>query len=151
MSDQDYHWSRQSFGLPVILTTLGTRGFFFACDGELRFVGRRPTSVRPKAEDTSGEATHFLRLYRKRKPRLKSLWHPGYILTGYVNNRPEKKITLLRFERTSMFFSLQVFACLLEHSSDRATIFLAGHHVRQQSQIYFELWVYIILKWNVKR
>ena len=28
MSGQDYHWSGQSFGLPVILTTLGTRGFF---------------------------------------------------------------------------------------------------------------------------
>ena len=105
----------------------------------------------PKAEDTSGEATRFLRLDRKRKPRVKSLWHRGYILTGYVNNRPEKKITVLRFERTSMFFSLQVFACLLEHSSGRAKIFLGGHHVRQQVQIYFELWVYIILKWNVKR
>ena len=26
---------------------------FLACDGELRFVGHRPTRVRPKAEDTS--------------------------------------------------------------------------------------------------
>ena len=129
----------------------GYQRFFLACDGELRFVGRRPTRVRPKAEDTSGEATRFLRLDRKRKPRVKSLWHRGYILTGYVNNRPGKKITVLRFERTSMFFSLQVFACLLEHSSGRAKIFLGGHHVRQQVQIYFELWVYIILKWNVKR
>ena len=82
----------------------GYQRFFLACDGELPFVGRRPTRVRPKAEGTSGEAAHFLRLNRKRKPRLKSLWHPGYILTGYVNNRPEKKITLLRFERTSIFF-----------------------------------------------
>ena len=37
-----------------------------------------------------------------------------------------------------MFFSHQVFACLLEHSSDRAKLFLAGHHVRQRSQIYFD-------------
>ena len=138
-------WFARHFHYP------GYQRFFLACDGELRFVGRRPTRVRPKAEDRSGEATHFSRLDRKRKPRLKSPWHPGYILTGYVNNRPEKKITLLRFERTSMFFSHQVFACLLEHSSDRDTIFLAGHHVRQRSQIYFELWVYIILKWNVQR
>ena len=28
--------------------------FFLACDGELRFVGPRPTRVGPKAEDTSG-------------------------------------------------------------------------------------------------
>ena len=32
----------------------GYQRFFLACDGELRFVGRRPTRVRPKAEDTSG-------------------------------------------------------------------------------------------------
>ena len=34
----------------------GYQRFFLVCDGELRFVGRRPTRVRPKAEDTSGEA-----------------------------------------------------------------------------------------------
>ena len=34
----------------------GYQRFFLACVGELRFVGRRPTRVRPKAEDTSGEA-----------------------------------------------------------------------------------------------
>ena len=38
-----------------IYATLGTRVFFLACDGELRFVGHRPTRVWPKAEDTSGE------------------------------------------------------------------------------------------------
>ena len=32
----------------------GYQRFFLACDGELRFVGRRPSRVRPKAEDTSG-------------------------------------------------------------------------------------------------
>ena len=30
-------------------------GFFLVCDGELRFVGRRPTRVRPKAELTRAE------------------------------------------------------------------------------------------------
>ena len=39
-------------------STLGTRGFFLACDGELRFVGRRPTRVRPKAELTRAETAH---------------------------------------------------------------------------------------------
>ena len=34
----------------------GSPRFFLACVGELRFVGRRPTCVRPKAEATSGEA-----------------------------------------------------------------------------------------------
>ena len=101
--------------LPLVRTKFdypGYQRFFLACDGELRFVGRRPTSVRPKAEDTSGEATHFLRLARKRKPRMKSLWHRGYILTGYVSNRPEKKFTLLRFDRTSIFFHFMfLLAC----------------------------------------
>ena len=36
--------------------TSGYQRFFLACVGELLFVGRRPTRVRPKAEDTSGEA-----------------------------------------------------------------------------------------------
>ena len=100
----------QSFCLPVILTTY--QRFFLACDGELRFVGRRPTRVRPKAEDTSGEATRFLRLDRKRKPRVKSLWHRGYILTGYVNNRPEKKNHTITFRENKYLFFTSGF-CLL--------------------------------------
>ena len=59
--------------------TLGTRGFFSRATRS--FVVRRPTRLRPKAEDTSGEVFrggHFLRLNRNRKPRIKSLWHPGY-------------------------------------------------------------------------
>ena len=80
----------------------GYQRFFLACDGELRFVGRRPTRVRPKAEDTSGETTHFLRLDRKRKPRMKSLWHPGYIFTGYVNNRSHYYVSR---EQVSFFTS----------------------------------------------
>ena len=36
--------------------TMGTRGFFLACDGEIRFVGRRPTRVwwRPKTSFCAG-------------------------------------------------------------------------------------------------
>ena len=34
----------------------GYQRFFLACVGEVRFVGRRPTRVRPKAEDMSCEA-----------------------------------------------------------------------------------------------
>ena len=37
----------------------GYQRFFLACDGELRFVGRRPMRVPPKAEDTSGEAARI--------------------------------------------------------------------------------------------
>ena len=43
------------------------------------------TRVRPKAEATSGEAFcagHLKRLDRNRKPRMKSLWHPGYTNSG---------------------------------------------------------------------
>ena len=43
-------WSKLAVDYP------GYQRFFLACDGELRFVGRKPTRVRPKAEDTSGEA-----------------------------------------------------------------------------------------------
>ena len=47
----------------------GYQRFFLAFDGELRFLCQRPTRVRPKAEDTSGEtAGHFLRLDQDRKP-----------------------------------------------------------------------------------
>ena len=54
----------------------GYQRFFLAYDGELRFVGRRPIRVR---------AGHFLRLDGNRKPRMKSLWHPGYSLPrGHV-------------------------------------------------------------------
>ena len=34
----------------------GYQRFFLACIGKVRFVGRRPTRVRPKAEDMSCEA-----------------------------------------------------------------------------------------------
>ena len=52
----------------------------------------------------------------------------------YVNNRPEKKFTLLRFERTSIFFHFMfLLACYA--SSDRAKIFLASYHVRQKSSL----------------
>ena len=60
--------------------TLGTRDFFSRVTWS--FVGRRPTRLPPSAKDTSGEAARLdliLRLDRNRKPRMKSLWHPGYI------------------------------------------------------------------------
>ena len=37
-----------------ILAYPGYQRCFLACDGELRFVGRKPTRVRPKAEGTRG-------------------------------------------------------------------------------------------------
>ena len=52
---------------------LGTRDFFSRVTRS--FVGRRPTCLRPLAEDTSD----FLRLDRNRKPRMKRLWHPRYV------------------------------------------------------------------------
>ena len=54
-------------------------------------VGRRPSRLRAKAEDTSGEATrknadHYnLRLDRNRKPRMRSLGHQGYPSVGVTN------------------------------------------------------------------
>ena len=62
-----FHFSFARTGLPFTHYP-GYKRLFLACDvndGELRFVGPRPTRVRPKAEDTSGEAFragHFLRL-----------------------------------------------------------------------------------------
>ena len=53
--------------------TLGTRYFFLACDEELR---------RLQADTSSAE--DFLRLERNRKPRMKSLWHPGYDSFGTI-------------------------------------------------------------------
>ena len=37
----------------------GYQGFFLACDGELRFVGRKPTRLRPKTEDASEARVTF--------------------------------------------------------------------------------------------
>ena len=80
-------WSRNfaTMGTQWRLTspTLGTRGVFSRATRS--FVGHRPTRLRPKTEDTCDEAKkakifragHFLRLDRNRKPRMKSLWHPG--------------------------------------------------------------------------
>ena len=48
----------------------GYQRFFLVCDRELRLVGRRPTRVRPKAEDTSSEgfrAGHLFRLDRGKR------------------------------------------------------------------------------------
>ena len=71
----------------------GYQRFFLTCVRVFRFVGRGPTRVRPKAEDTSGEAAtknragHFLRLDLNRKSRVKSLWHPGYLCNAtYVSS-----------------------------------------------------------------
>ena len=48
----------QTISSSHLSSTLGTRGFFLACDGELRFVGCRPTRVQPKAELTRAETAH---------------------------------------------------------------------------------------------
>ena len=65
----------------------GYQRFFLACDGELRFVGRRPKRVRPKAED--------------------SLWHPGYLTWGekYVNSH---KVMAPRHSPQSPLFFLSL-------------------------------------------
>ena len=57
----------------------GYQRYFLACDGELRFVGRRP-KTRP--------AGHFLRLEQNRKPRMKPL-APRVILAIRSNRRRE--------------------------------------------------------------
>ena len=55
MRDQDL--SLQTLQTVLLLPGAQYPGYqrlFLACDGELRFVGRRQKRVRPKAEDTSG-------------------------------------------------------------------------------------------------
>ena len=65
-------WSGRKANVPfsILLRTTypGYQRFFLPCYGELRFVGRRAKT----------RAGHFLRLDQNRKPRMKSLWHPGY-------------------------------------------------------------------------
>ena len=81
-----YWWNkkkRNSFIWRRILDphTLGTRGFFSRASGSfvLSAAGRQVFGQRPKKR-----AGHFLRLDRNRKPRMKSLWHPGYDPHGRV-------------------------------------------------------------------
>ena len=55
--------------------------------------GRHVFSLRPKTRaakprEKTFRADHFLRLDRNRKPRMKSLWHPGY---SFSRNKEEKK------------------------------------------------------------
>ena len=76
-----FHFLQKHFWRRIhVRDTLGTRDFFSRVTWS--FVGRRPTRLRPSAKDTSGEAARLdliLRLDRNRKPRMKSLWHQGYI------------------------------------------------------------------------
>ena len=58
-------------------SSLGIRGFFFSLDEELR---------RPQANRRRGSV--FLRLDRNRKPRMKSLWHPGYSCRRHFSKKP---------------------------------------------------------------
>ena len=87
------HYARDAFnGWDV--TTLGTRGF--SSRAMRSFVGSRPTLLRPKTraakpQEKTFRAGHFLRLDQNRKPRMKSLWHPGQdftavkVKTGCIN------------------------------------------------------------------
>ena len=101
-----YGYLRTLFSLRVVLLQHfiypGYQRFFLLCVGKLRFVGRRPTRVRQKAENTSDEAAdHFLRLDRNLKPRMKSLWHPGYTLLHIHTQITTKKGgTVLRCNAT---------------------------------------------------
>ena len=65
--------------------TLGTRGFFSRATGSFvssatgrEVFGRRPKTRAAKPREKTFRVGHFLRLDRNGKPRMKSLWHPGY-------------------------------------------------------------------------
>ena len=63
------------------------------------FDGHRLTRLRPKTR-----AGHFLRLDQNLKPRMKSLWHPGYFLCDFYC---DFKLTLgAQVCRFLLFFSL---------------------------------------------
>ena len=57
-------WKWDSFNFGWTIRYPGYQRFFLACDGEFRFVGHRPTRVRPKAEDSRGEAARKNRFSR---------------------------------------------------------------------------------------
>ena len=64
---------KYKYALESWISIPGYQRFFLAC-------GRGALFRRPQAEDASGEAFragHFLRQDQNRKPRMKSLWHPG--------------------------------------------------------------------------
>ena len=71
----------------------GYQRFFLACVGELRFFGRRLT---------------LLRLDRNRKPRMKSLWHPGYQSATAFQKKKKKLDKLdksITFKRTILHYT----------------------------------------------
>ena len=78
-------WAKTNIELRAQLATLGTRGFSRVRRGALL------------AEDTSGEAAVALKT-RKWKPRMKSLWDPGYPLaqlTDFSFSSPDSGKLLL--------------------------------------------------------
>ena len=48
-------------------------------------------------------AGHFLRLDRNRKPRMKSLWHLGYVKKSQTNNRDERFSNVRIFNNISAY------------------------------------------------
>ena len=94
-------WSAQCALYP------GYQRFFHAYDKELR---------RPQAEDTSGGSLE--RLEWNRKPRMKSLWHPGYVLLSADTKRLEQgspaNISSLLNENwlKGVFWKIIVWGCL---------------------------------------
>ena len=61
----------------TLTTTLGARGFFSRATGSFVSSAEGQIHERRSGENKAFRAGHFLRLDRNRKPRMKSLWHPG--------------------------------------------------------------------------
>ena len=80
---------RSLYRLNTLPLTLGTRGFFSRATRS--FVGHRPKT----------RAGHFLRLDRNWKPRMKSLWNPGYLPLGC-----DKKKKKIQKEYSNIYLSL---------------------------------------------
>ena len=116
-------------------STLGTRGFFSRATRG--FVGHRSIRLRPKAEDTSGEVfrgRHILRLSRNRKPRMKSLWHPGYF---YISQSREAccKLWLLFNASVTSELSLVFIRSGCDHWRKSSDLSCCSDHVETSLKI----------------
>ena len=104
----------------------GYQRFFLACVGEVRFVGRRPTRVRPKAEDMSCEAARKPETAHEKPlaPRVRNsqLWDYDW----------KRGSCLLILVFKQLLFSLVLFACSWPLATPPPTPFPPRYALKQK-------------------
>ena len=100
--------------------------------------GRHVFSLRPKTRaakprEKTFRAGHFLRLDRNRKPRMKSLWHPGYMFSIQIF------LSSTMFDSTALFFRSRLSPSVTANTRFlEEDVVLSGCHVPARVSIKTE-------------